>query len=110
MIIGVFKSRVNPNFTDEFNRLYDEMSGHIAKIKGYNGHKMYKAEDGEACVVVEFENDEAFEQWDKHVEHKKAKQRGKQEVFDAYDVMVGKVFERHTKPAPAEPFIPPYFI
>lgn len=83
------------------------MSGHIAKIKGYNGHKIYKADDGEAVVVVEFEDDVSFEEWDKHPEHKKAKLRGKLEVFDEYDVMVGRVFERHTKP---EPFILPFFI
>lgn len=92
-----------------FKRLYAEMSNHIARIDGYKGHKMYKADDGEAVVVVEFEDDVSFEAWDKHPAHKKAKERGKLEVFDFYDVMVGKVFERHTKPE-QEPFIPPFFI
>ncbi len=98
MIVGVFKYRVNPDFQEEFENLYGQMAGHIAKIKGYNGHKVYQGDDGENVLVVEFEDDAAFEAWDTHMEHKKAKERGKAEVFDAYDVSVGRVFERHVKP------------
>jgi hypothetical protein len=30
--------------------------------------------------------------------HKKAKMLGKDYIFESYDVKVGEVFERHTKP------------
>lgn len=98
MVVGVFKSRVNPNRVEEFEMLYAKMGEHISKIEGYIGHKRYSAEDGEAVVVVEFETQEAFLAWDTHVEHKKVKQLGKNEdIFLTYDVTVGTVFEQSKK-------------
>ncbi len=97
MVVGVFKSVVNPARKEEFEGLYDEMSGHIGKLKGYLGHKRFFAEDGEGVVVVEFENDEAFLAWDEHIEHKRVKTIGKTEdIFLSYDVKVGTVFEHHS--------------
>lgn len=98
MIIAVFRSRTNPEFSAELDRLYGEMSNHIAKLPGYLGHKLFTAEDGEQVVIAEFENEEAFLAWDHHPEHKKAKERGKADIFTEYDVAVAKIFERHTKP------------
>ena len=97
MIIAVFRNRVNAQAQKEFDRLYSEMSTHINKIPGYISHKSFASDDGEQVVIVEFENKEALEAWDIHPEHKKAKERGKQEIFDKYDVAVATIFERHTK-------------
>lgn len=97
-IIGVFTSRVAPGFEAEFETLYKEMSGHIAKIPGYRGHKVFKADDGEGLVLVEFDGEASFESWDEHPDHKRAKERGKLEVFSEYDAMAATVFERHKKP------------
>lgn len=98
MIIAVFRNRVNPDTEEEFDRLYQEMSAHIAKVPGYISHKSFYADDGERVVIAEFTDKEALERWDTHPEHKKAKERGKQDIFDTYDVAVADVFERHTKP------------
>lgn len=97
-IIGVFRSRVASGFEEEFGRLYSEMSGHIAKIPGYLGHKVFTAEDGEGLVFVEFDGEVSFEAWDEHPDHKRAKERGKLEVFSEYDAIAATVFERHKKP------------
>ncbi len=35
MIVGVFKYKVNRQFKAEFDSLYSQMAGHIAKIDGY---------------------------------------------------------------------------
>lgn len=97
-IIGVFRSRVASGFEEEFGALYEEMSGHIAKIPGYHGHKVFTADDGEALVFVEFDGEVSFEAWDEHPNHKRAKERGKLEVFSEYDAIAATVFERHKKP------------
>ncbi len=98
MIIAVFRNRINEKVREEFDRLYTEMSDHIAKLPGYISHKTFSSNDGEQVVIVEFENEEGFLAWDKHPEHKKAKERGKEDVFTEYDVAVATIFERHTKP------------
>lgn len=97
MIIATFRSRVNSQAQEEFDRLYSEMSNHIVKIPGYISHKVFSSDDGEQVVIVEFENKDALEAWDSHPEHKKAKEKGKQEIFDTYDVAIATIFERHSK-------------
>jgi heme-degrading monooxygenase HmoA len=99
MIIAVFRSTVAPRHQAEFATRYAEMSKLVAKIPGYRGHQnLFDEEKQENVVIVEFETEEAFDAWDRHPEHKKAKMLGKEYIFDAYDVSVGRVFERHTKP------------
>lgn len=98
MVVGVFKSNVNAQRKEEFEMLYEKMGKYISRIDGYIGHKRYYADDGEAVVIVEFETQEAFIEWDTHVEHKKVKTLGKNEdIFTSYDVTVGTVFEQSKK-------------
>ena len=47
--------------------------------------------NGEDVLIVEFLTREAFDAWDKHPEHKKAKMLGKDYIFESYDVKVGEV-------------------
>ncbi len=98
MMIAVFRSRINAASKEEFETLYAEMSEIIAKLEGYLSHKIFAAEDGEVVVIAEFRDMEAVEKWDKHPDHKRVKELGKKYIFDEYDVAVGKIVERHTKP------------
>ena len=99
MHIEVFRFRVNPEFQGEFEELYASMVRHINGLKGYLSHKVFKADDGEGVLVGFFEDFDAVEAWDRHPEHKRAKERGKADIFTEYDVMVAAVVERHTKKA-----------
>lgn len=98
MVIAIFRSRVAKEHAAEFKRRYAEMSALIEVIPGYGSHESFTSSNGEDVLVVEFLTREAFEAWDSHPEHKKTKMFGKDYIFDSYDVKVGEVFERHTKP------------
>ncbi len=98
MVIAIFRSRVAKEHVEEFKRRYAEMSALIEAIPGYGSHESFSSTNGEDVLVVEFLTREAFEAWDTHPEHKKAKMLGKDYIFDSFDVKVGEVFERHTKP------------
>ena len=98
MIIAVFRSRVAKEHGGEFERRYAEMSALVEAIPGYRSHESFSSANGENVLIVEFLTREAFDAWDKHPEHKKAKMLGKDYIFDSFDVKVGEVFERHTKP------------
>ncbi|NYJ28086.1 antibiotic biosynthesis monooxygenase [Allomuricauda sp. ARW1Y1] len=97
MIVAAFKYKVNPEFQEEFDRLYGYAAQHVAAIEGYDKHEVYDGENGHHMLVVYFKDRESFEVWDTHPEHKKYKERGKTEIFESYDVSVGEVFERHIK-------------
>lgn len=97
MIVAAFKYKLNPIFEEEFNRLYGYAEEHIAKIDGYEKHEIFKGENGHNMLMVYFRDKESFLQWDVHPEHKKYKQRGKEEIFLSYHVSVGEVFETHIK-------------
>lgn len=96
MHIEVFRYRVNPEFQGEFEELYERMAGLIKGLSGYIGHKVYTADDGEKLLVGYFKDFETVEEWDRHPEHKYAKERGKKDVFAEYEVMVGEVVEHHS--------------
>lgn len=98
MIIAIFRSKVALKHLAEFEERYSQMSELIMQIPGYVYHERYTPAPGEGVVIVEFANQTAFEAWDKHPEHKKAKMLGKEYIFESYDVKVGKVFESHKMP------------
>lgn len=100
--VEVFRHRVDPSFQGEFDDLYDRLTTVVRGLRGYISHKVYVAEDGERMLVGYFESFDAIKEWDVHPEHKYAKDRGKDDVFTEYDVIVAEVVERHTKP-PARP-------
>jgi len=97
-IIAVFRMYAAQASFDEFEQLYGEMSGIVAAMPGYVSHKVFVADDGERVVVAEWESKDAFLNWDTHPDHKRAKELGKQYLFDSYDVVVADIFERHVKP------------
>lgn len=97
-IIAAFRFTPAQKTVEELDRLYGEMSNIVAAMPGYLSHKMFSGDDGERVVVAEWTDKDAFLAWDRHPEHKKAKELGKAYLFDAYDVAVADIFEHHTKP------------
>ena len=98
MVIAIFRSRVAKEHVEEFERRYAEMSELVEAIPGYGTHERFTSVNGDDVLIVELLTKEAFLAWDTHPEHKKAKMLGKEYIFESYDVKVGEVFERHTKP------------
>lgn len=97
MTLAVFRSYVAPEHQAEHDRLYGEMHILVQQSRGYIGHKMFTAEDGETALVVEFDDLETLEAWGANPDHKFAQDVGKRYVFTSYDVAVCEVVERHTK-------------
>jgi len=64
------------------------MSELARTIPGYISHKGFAAEDGERVTIVEFESEEALQEWRLHPEHAKAKRRGIQSFFSDYKFQI----------------------
>jgi heme-degrading monooxygenase HmoA len=76
MIVTVFRSRLKPGVQEEYGQVAQQMSELACELPGYISHKGFVAEDGERVTIVEFENEEALQQWRIHPLHASAKRRG----------------------------------
>ena len=88
MIVTIFRSRLNPGAEEEYGPMAGHMSELARTIPGYISHKGFAAEDGERVTIVEFESEEALQQWRHHPEHAKAKRRGIQGFFSDYKFQI----------------------
>jgi heme-degrading monooxygenase HmoA len=84
MIVTIFRSWLNPGVQEEYGPMAQHMSELARTIPGYVSHKGFTAEDGERVTIVEFESEEALQEWRLHPEHAKAKRRGIQSFFSDY--------------------------
>jgi heme-degrading monooxygenase HmoA len=71
MIVTIFRSRLNPGAEEEYAPMAKRMSELARTIPGYLSHKGFAAEDGERVTIVEFETEQALDEWRHHPEHAK---------------------------------------
>lgn len=88
MIVAIFRSRLNPGVAEEYGPMARHMSELARTIPGYVSHKGFSAEDGERVTIVEFESEEALQEWRVHPEHAKAKRRGFQSFFSDFKLQI----------------------
>ena len=88
MIVTIFRSRLTPGVADEYGPMARHMSELARKIPGYVSHKGFTADDGERVTIVEFESEDALQQWRIDPEHAKAKRRGIQSFFSDYKFQI----------------------
>jgi heme-degrading monooxygenase HmoA len=91
MIVTVFRSRLNPEATEEYGEMASRMSELARSIPGYVSHKTFVAEDGERATIVEFESEDALRRWRIDPEHIKAKKRGIESFFRDYSFQICSV-------------------
>ena len=91
MFVTVFRSRLNPETQEEYQRWAARMSALVADIPGYVSHKGFEAKDGERVTIVEFASEEGLRAWATHPEHVEAKRKGRSTFFAEYRVQVCQV-------------------
>jgi len=103
MIVTIFRSRLNPGVQDEYGPMARRMSELARTVPGYVAHKGFVAEDGERVTIVEFETEEALNQWRHHPEHAVAKRHGVASFFSDYKVQICNVIRDRAWTAKARP-------
>jgi heme-degrading monooxygenase HmoA len=88
MVISVFRSRLRPENAAEFQELAGEMMKLAESMPGFISYKVYTAEDGERCSIVEFESHEDLLHWRNLPEHRKAQQVGRERYYEQYTLHV----------------------
>ena len=88
MLITVFRSRLKPGVRDECATAVARMNELARTMPGYVSHKIYYAEDGERCTIVEFEHEEGLRTWRTNPEHIAAQKMARQKYYTEYNVQV----------------------
>ena len=88
MVVVVFRSKLRPEHAPEFQGLADQMLGLAREMPGFVSYKVYRADDGERCSVIEFETHEQLLAWRSHPQHAAAQELGRQEYYDTYSLLV----------------------
>ncbi|HZU55534.1 MAG TPA: antibiotic biosynthesis monooxygenase [Actinocrinis sp.] len=93
MILVVFRSR----FSDQVDAEYDETEERLAKrVREMAGDdlvqlKKYTAEDGERLALVWWRNPETLEQWRNDPEHQDAKELGRTQWYEFFELSIAEV-------------------
>ena len=96
MVITVFRSRILPDAADEFEAQAETMMDLAKSMPGFLSYKLYTADDGERCSIVEFESPEHLRAWREHPDHMKAMQIGRERYYAEYSLHVS-VPERESR-------------
>lgn len=90
MVLVVFRSRVRPEAAEEFGRLAEEMMEIARAMPGFVSYKVFAAEDGERCSVIEFESAERLRAWREHPRHRRAQELGRERFYQEYTLQVAE--------------------
>jgi len=94
MLITVFRSRLKPGLTDEYNATEEynaavaRMSELVETMPGYISHKTSFAADRERCTIVEFEHEEGLQSWRTNAKHIAAQKNARLKYYIEYSVQV----------------------
>ncbi len=104
MLVTIFRSRLNPDHTDEYARAVALTAGLVETAPGFKAHKMFVAEDGERLTLVEFEDEAAQRAWSLSREHRDAAKAGRARFYSEYKIQicsVNRASEFRSKPDPS---------
>jgi heme-degrading monooxygenase HmoA len=87
MIVGILRTRLKPEFEEEYRAAAQHVVPIARTIPGYLSHKSFVADDGERLMVVEYETTDALKAWARHPDHVAAKRVGLK-VFSSYRIQV----------------------
>ncbi len=88
MVISVFRSRLRPENTVDFQELASRMTGLGTAMPGFISYKVHISEDGERCSIVEFESREQLLAWRELPEHREAQRIGRERYYEEYSLHV----------------------
>ncbi len=88
MVLVVFRSCLRGEHDDEFNALADEMLAMARGMPGFVSYKVFVADDGERCSLIEFDTPENLRAWREHPEHLEAQKLGRERFYADYSLQV----------------------
>jgi heme-degrading monooxygenase HmoA len=84
VVVVVFRSRIRPEFVDEFQALADRMFALCRTMPGFLSYKVYSNEDGERASIHEWDSAENLRAWREHPEHRESQRLGRERYYQEY--------------------------
>lgn len=78
-----------------YHEVAAEMERQARTMPGFVDFTTFTAEDGERVSIVVFDSIENHDRWRTHPDHRIAQQRGRDDFYTEYRIMVGEVFRDH---------------
>lgn len=91
MIVTIFRSRLRPEYTDQYERLAPRLRALAESMPGFVSAKTYTAPDGERVSIEVFESPETHEAWRNHSQHREAQRLGREKFYSEFHVQVCQV-------------------
>ena len=95
-VITVFRSRLRPGVTTEYDALAHEMSTLAESMPGFVSEKTFAAVDGERVTIVLFADRASHEAWRDHPRHRIAQETGRNSLYAEYHVYSAEVDYEHS--------------
>ena len=88
MVIVIFRSRLRPEFIDEYRELAPNILELARSVPGFISFKSFTSDDNERVSIIEFESHQALESWRNHPEHLHAQTLGRERFYAEYHLQV----------------------
>ena len=95
-VITVFRSRLRPGATTEYDALAHEMSTLAESMPGFVSEKTFAAVDGERVTIVLFADRASHEAWRDHPRHRISQETGRSTLYSEYHVYSAEVDYEHS--------------
>jgi len=95
-VITVFRSRLRPGVTSEYDALAHEMSTLAEAMPGFESEKTFAAVDGERVTIVIFADRASYQAWRDHPRHRIAQETGRTSLYAEYHVYSAEVDYEHS--------------
>jgi heme-degrading monooxygenase HmoA len=88
VVLAIFRSRLLEENSEEFSELAARMLDLARSMPGFLSYKVYLADDGERCSVIEFDSRDHLQAWRDHPEHRDAQRIGRDRYYEEYSLHV----------------------
>jgi len=90
VVVVVFRSRIRPEFADEFQALADRMFALCQTMPGFRSYRVYSNDDGERVSIHEWDSAEHLRAWREHPEHRESQRLGRERYYEEYTSYVAE--------------------
>jgi heme-degrading monooxygenase HmoA len=87
-VLTVFRNRLRPEATAEYEPLAERMAQLAESMPGFVERKTYVADDGERVTLVVFAGPDEQKAWREHPEHRAAQRIGIDRLYSEYRIQV----------------------
>jgi len=97
MSVVIFRIRMKPDADlKDYGARIEQLLPEARKIPGFVSLRSYSSPDGEYLGLVEFETEEALEQWRQHPAHNIAKQLGRTRFYADLNVQLCRTTDEYS--------------